>query len=71
MLATMSTDLRQMDGIPDVILGAMNIDCRTVWDFPQIYSAAVDCGAVELDYLIFRRTSFPMGEMVTIYGWPC
>ena len=40
-------------------------DCRTVWGFPQINSAAVDCGAVELDDLIFRRTSFPPGEMVT------
>ena len=64
LLATMSTDLRQMDGIPDVI-GAVKIDCRTVWGFPQIDSAAVDCGAVKLDDLIFRRTSFPPGEMVT------
>ena len=55
MLATMSTDLRQMNGIPEVI-GAMN-DCRTVWGFPQIDSAA-DYGVVELDDLIFRRTSF-------------
>ena len=67
MLATMSTDLRQMNGIPEVT-GAMN-DCRTVWAFPQI--AAVDYGAVELDDLICRRTSFPPGEMETIYGWPC
>ena len=57
MLATISTDLRRMNGIPDVI-GAMK-DCRTLWGFPQIDSAAVDCGAVELDDLIFRRTSFP------------
>ena len=69
ILATMSTDLRQMNGIPDVI-GAMK-DCRTVWGFPQIDSAAVDCGAVELNDMIFRRTSFPpdefpLGEMVTI-----
>ena len=56
----MSTDLRQMNGIPDVI-GAMK-DCRTVWGFPQIDSAAADCGAVELDDLIFRRTSFPPDE---------
>ena len=75
MLATMSIDLRQMKGIPDVI-GAMK-DCRTVWGFPQIDSTAVDCGAVELDDLIFRRMSFPphefsaWGELVTIYGWPC
>ena len=70
LVVTMNTDLRQMDGIPDVI-GAVKTDCRTVWGFPQIDSAAVDCGAVELDDLIFRRTSFPPGEMVTIYGWPC
>ena len=50
-----------MDGIPDVI-GAMKIDCSTVWGFPQIDSAAVDCGAVELDDLIFRQTSFPRDE---------
>ena len=49
-----------MNGIPDVI-GAMN-DCRIVWGFPQIDSAAVDCGAVELDDLTFRRTSFPPDE---------
>ena len=61
LLATMSTDLRQMNGILDVI-GAVKIDCRTVWGFPQIDSAAVDCGAVELDDLIFRRTSFPPDE---------
>ena len=58
--ATMSTDLRQMNGIPEVI-GAMN-DYRTVWGFPQIDSAAVDYGAVELDDLIFRWTSFPPDE---------
>ena len=34
-------------------------DCRTLWGFPQIDSAVVDCGAVELDDRIFRRTSFP------------
>ena len=45
-----------MDGIPDVI-GAVKIDCRTVWGFPQIDSAAV--GTVEINDLIFRRTSFP------------
>ena len=66
MLATMSTDLLQMMEIPDVI-GAMK-DCRTVWGFPQIDSATVDCGTVELDDLIFRRMSFPPGEIVTIYG---
>ena len=32
-----------------------------VWGFPQIDSVAVDCdtGAIELDDLIFRLTSFP------------
>ena len=64
MLSTMSTDLRQMNGIPDVI-GAMK-DCRTVWGFPQIESAAVDCGAVELNDMIFRWMSFSLGRMVTI-----
>ena len=37
-------------------------DCRTVWGFPLINSAAVDCGAVELDDLIFSRTSFPPSD---------
>ena len=48
-------------------------DYSIVWGFPQIDSAAVDydTGAVELDDLIFRRTSCPPGEMETIYGWPC
>ena len=41
----------------------MHTDCRTVWGFPQIDSAAVDYGAVELDDLIFRRTSFPPDEL--------
>ena len=69
LLATTSTDFHQMGGIPDVI-GTVKIDCRTVWGFPQIDSAAVGCGAVELDDLNFRRTSFPPDERVTIYGWP-
>ena len=60
MLTTMRTDLRQMNGIPEVI-GAMYV-CRTVWGFPQIDSTAVDCGAVELDDRTFRRTSFPPDE---------
>ena len=38
------------------------MDYRRVWGFPQIDSAAVDCGAVELDDLIFRQTSFPPDE---------
>ena len=33
MLTTMRTDLRQMNGIPEVI-GAL-YDCRTVWGFPR------------------------------------
>ena len=57
----MNTDLRQTNGIPDVI-GAMK-DCRPVWGFPQIDSAAVDCGAVELNDMIFRHTSFPPDEL--------
>ena len=61
MLTTMRTDLRQMNGIPEVI-GAM-YDCRTVWGFPQIDYTAVDWGAVELDVLTFRRTSFPPVEL--------
>ena len=60
MLAMMRTDLRQINGSTEVI-GAM-YDCRTVGGFPQIDSAAADCGAVELDDLIFRRTSFPLDE---------
>ena len=41
--------------------------CRTVWGFPKIDSATVDCdtGAVELDDLTFRRTSFPPDEFST------
>ena len=31
-------------------------------DFPQIDSAAANCGAAELDDLIFRRTRFPPNE---------
>ena len=61
LLATMSNDLHQMNGIPDGI-GALKIDCITARGFPQIDSAAVDCDAVELDDLIFRRTSFPPDE---------
>ena len=58
VLATTSTGFRQMDNIPHV-LGAVKLDCSTVWGFPQIDSAAVGCGVVELDDLNFRRTSFP------------
>ena len=58
-------DLRQRNGMPEVI--AAMYDCRTVLGFPQIDSAAVDCGAVELDDLTFRRTSFPPGVIRTIW----
>ena len=60
IFTTMRTDLRQMNGIPEVI-GAMYV-CRTVWGFPKIDSTAVDCGVVELDDLTFHRTSFPPDE---------
>ena len=59
-LTSLSRDLRQMNGILEV-MGAI-YDCRTGWDFPQCDSAAVDRGAVELDELIFRRQSFTPGE---------
>ena len=71
MLTTMRTHLSQMNGIPEVI-GAM-YDCRTVWGFPQIVSTAVDWGAVELDDLtfrwtsFFRRTNFPPGVIGTMW----
>ena len=61
-LARTSTGFRQMDDIPHVI-GAVKLDCSTVWGFPQIDSAAVGCGAVELDDLNFRRRSFPPDEV--------
>ena len=57
-LATTSTEFRQMENIPHVI-GAVKLECSTVWGFPQIDSAAVGCGAVELSDMYFRRTSFP------------
>ena len=60
MLTPIRRDLRQMNGIPEVI-GVM-YDCRTVWGFPQIDFTVVDCGAVELDDLTFRRPSFPQEE---------
>ena len=60
-LTPLSHDLRQMDGNPEV-MGAM-YDCRTGWDFPQFDSTAVDCSAVELDDLTFRRAGFPPEEV--------
>ena len=59
--ATTSTGFPRRDVIPDVI-GAVKLDCRTVRGFPQIDSAAVDYGAVELNELNFRRKSFPPDE---------
>ena len=56
------TDLHQMNGFTRMI-GAM-CDCWTGGGgggCPQLDSAAADCGAVGLDDLIFRRTSFPPG----------
>ena len=61
LLATTSTEFQQMDDIPHVI-GAVKLDCSTVWGFPQIDSAAVGCGTVELDDLTFRWRSFPPDE---------
>ena len=49
-LTPISRDLRQMNG------------CGTGWDFPQCDSTAVDCNAVELDELTFRRPNFPPEE---------
>ena len=46
----------------EVISSAVKLDFRTVWGFPQIDSAVVGCGAVELDDLNFRRTSFSADE---------
>ena len=59
-LTPLSRNLHQMNGIPEV-MGAM-YDCRNGWDFPQFDSTAVDCSAVELDDLTFRRPSFPPEE---------
>ena len=47
MLTMMTTNLRQINGFPEMIDAIYN--CRTVGDFPQIDSAAANCGAVELD----------------------
>ena len=60
MLAMMTTNIRQINGFPEMIDAIYK--CRTVGDFPQIDSAAANCGAVKLDDLIFRRTSFPPDE---------
>ena len=55
------TDLRQMNGFTEM-RGAM-CDYRTAEVFTQIDSAVADCGAAELDDLIFRRTSFPPDKL--------
>ena len=61
MIRVIRTDLHHMNGFTEMI-GAMS-DYRTVDVFTQIDSAAASCGAVELDDLIFRRTSFPPDEL--------
>ena len=48
------------------MIGAVKLDCRTVWGFPQIDSAAVGCGAVELNDMYFRRTSFPQIDSAVV-----
>ena len=60
-LTPLSCELRQMNGIPEV-MGAM-YDCRTGWNFPQFDSTMVDCSTVELDDLTFRRAGFPPEEL--------
>ena len=65
MLTQIRRDLRQINGIPEVI-GAM-YDCRTVWGFPRRYSTAVDCDAVDLDDLTFSRKNFSLGMIGTIW----
>ena len=61
----LSCDLRQMSGTPEV-MGAMYVwvqCCRSGWDFPQFDSTAVDCSAIELDDLTFRRPGFRPEEV--------
>ena len=65
MLATTSTGFRRMEDILNVI-GAVKLDCRTVWGFPQINSAAVGCGAVEHNDMNFHQTSFPQIDSATV-----
>ena len=60
MLTMMTTDLRQLNGFTEMIGAIYN--CRTVGGLPQIESAAANCDRLELDDLIFRRTSFPPDE---------
>ena len=67
-------DCRTVGGFPQIDSaaatdGAVELDdtedYSIVWGFPHIDSAVVDygTGAVELDDLIFRRTSFPPDEL--------
>ena len=65
MLTPLSSDLCQMNGIPEV-MGAM-YDCRTGWDFPQFDSTAVDCSAVYLDN--FPQANFPPVKIPV--AWLC
>ena len=65
-------DLRLTYGTPEVT-GAM-YGCRTVWGYPRMYYAAVDCNVVEPNDLIFRRLSL-LPEDVSAgrdgnYGFP-
>ena len=62
MLTMMKTDLRQLNGFTEMIGTIYN--CRTVGGFPQIESDVANCGGVELDDLIFGRTSFPPDEFL-------
>ena len=54
-----------MENITNVI-GAVKLDCRTVWGFPQIDSAVVGCGAFELNDMYFCRTSFPQIDSAAV-----
>ena len=64
-LTPLSSDLCQMNGIPEV-MGAM-YDCRIGWDFPQFDSTVVDCSAVYLDN--FPPANFP--PVVIPVAWLC
>ena len=48
------------------MIGTVKVDSRTVWGFPQIDSAAVGCGAVELNDMYFRRMSFPQIDSAAV-----
>ena len=59
-IRTIRIDLRQMNGFTRII-GAL-CECWTAGGCPQLDSATVYCGAVGLDDLIFRQTSFPPND---------